>query len=184
MKLKDFGLRNGINEVIGITKGDWLNTAPLGIIVEDESSCNAKVKLYSSHTRDNIEKGCDLWVNVIFDPVVFVISAFEDLSEDSFDSLSPPVLKNSYSWLKFTAKISGNFAKLELIDGAVVGVARAINRGFNSVIEALVHATRYVLSPTEELKNKILQQRKNVEKCGGMDEKKAYELILNYIRLS
>lgn len=184
MKLKDFGLRNGINEVIGITEGVWLNTAPLGIIVEDENSRSAKVRLYSSHTRDNIEKGCDLWINVIFDPVVFVISAFEDLNKEFFESLNPPILKNSVSWVRFTTKMVGNFARLKLCEGGITGKVRAINRGFNSVIEALVHATRFRINPVEELKDKILQQKENVERCGGRDERKAYELILRYTGLS
>ncbi|HID43921.1 MAG TPA: DUF447 family protein [Archaeoglobaceae archaeon] len=185
MRLSEYGLKNGINEVIGITKGRWLNTAPLGIIVDDEDSQRAKVRLYKSHTRDNVEKGCDLWVNVVFDPIVFVISAFDDLGEGFFDSLEPPVLKSAISWARFTTRIAGSFAELKLVEGGVTGSnTRAINRGLNSIIEALVHATRFKISPTEELRNKILYYGEIVNKCGGEDEKKAYKLILKYTGLS
>ncbi len=181
MKLVDFGLRNGINEIIAVTEGEWLNTAPIGIIVEDENSVFAKARLYPSHTRKNVESGSRIWANVIFDPVIFVISAFEDLSEEYFSSLNPPILKNAAAWCEFEASLEGSIANLRLIDGGVLNVPlRAVNRGFNALIEALVHATRYVISCSEELREKILYYRTIVEKCGGIEEQRAFELLLKY----
>ena len=175
--MEKYGLFEGINEVIGITAGDWLNTAPLGIIVGDD----IKVRLYSNHTKSFLERSGELFVNVIHDPVVFVISAFEDLDEGWFESLDPPVIRNAMSWIRFEAEIEGNFAHLKFIEGGVIrkGV-RAVNRGFNAVIEAAVHGTRYVFSRNPELRERILYYGRIVERCGGKRERKAFDLLLSY----
>ncbi|MFP3908787.1 MAG: DUF447 domain-containing protein [Halobacteriota archaeon] len=178
---------NGINEVIGITQGEWLNTAPLGVIVEDENSTSARIKLYRSHTRDNIERGANLWVNVVYDPFVFVISSFEDLQKNYFESMDPPLIRNSLAWAKMETSVEGSFVHLHLVDGEVMERnfrIRAVNRGFNSLIEALVHATRYAKSQDEGLKNRILYYGKIIEKCGRREEKEAFKLLLDYVGLS
>ncbi len=177
--LRDFGLREGINEVIGITIADWINTAPLGVIVGD----NIKVRLFKNHTREFIKKTGFLYVNVIFDPVVFVISAFEDLSEDFFESFDPPIIRNALSWIKFKADLRGNYAYLSFINGEVLRRDfRAVNRGFNAVIEATIHATRFIIKKSRELRDRIDYYGKIVERCGGKREKEAYKILLEYIK--
>ncbi|MEM0022891.1 MAG: DUF447 family protein, partial [Archaeoglobaceae archaeon] len=114
MRLRDFGLRNGINEVIVITKGEKLNTAPIGIIVENEDSIFAKAKLFPSHTRSNVEKGSFFVANVVNDAVLFALATFEDLNEDYFESLDPPILRNSLAFCEFEAKIRGPIVHLRL----------------------------------------------------------------------
>jgi hypothetical protein len=181
LRLSDFGLKNGINEIIAITKGKWINTAPIGIIVEDENSVMARAKLYASHTRENIKNGSKLWANVVFDPLIFVIATFEDLGEEYFSSLDPPILRGSAAWCKFEARLEGYIANLKLLDGEVLAIPlRAINRGFNALIEALVLATRY----DKELKEKITYYQSLVEKCGGDEERRAFKLLLEYINES
>lgn len=203
MKLSDYGLYDGINEVIGVTMGEWLNTAPIGVIVEGNS---ATVKLYHSHTRDNLIKGSKLWVNINFDPIIFVISAFEDLGEEYFHMLNPPVVRNTMAWAEFQVMLDGlgrenrlsgevntslaetetkeTLAKLYFVRGEIIDIGvRAINRGFNALIEALVHATRYKSSHEEDLKEKILYYGGLIKKCGGEREKSAYKLLLDYAGL-
>ncbi len=183
LKLKNFGLRNGINEIIGITFGDWINTAPLGIIVKDEDSTNAKVRLYSNHTRENIKEKGELWINVIHDPVIFAICSFEDLDDSYFESHNPPVIKGSLSWCRMKAEIKGAYAEVELIDGNVLRRnIKAVNRGFNAIVEALVHATRLVEFRNIGLKEKVDYYLKLAEKCGGERERRAVEIIKERIR--
>ncbi len=185
LKLRNFGLRNGINEIIGITFGEWINTAPLGIIVEDEESINAKVRLYSNHTRDNIKEKRELWINVIHDPVIFAICSFDDLDESYFESLNPPIIRGSLSWCRTKAEIKGAYAEVELIDGNVLrGEVKAVNRGFNAIIEALVHATRLVEFKNTALKEKVDYYLKLAEKCGGERERRAVEIIKDKIQSS
>ncbi len=176
--LRNFGLYEGINEVIGITVADWINTAPLGIIVRDD----VRVRLFDNHTRRFVKKTGVLYVNVISDPIIFVISAFEDLSEDFFESLEPPIIRDALSWIKFKARLDRNFAYLSFVDGEVLRKdVRAVNRGFNAVIEATIHGTRYIISGSKELRDKIEYYGRIVERCGGKREKEAYKLLLNYI---
>ncbi|MDI9642344.1 MAG: DUF447 family protein [Archaeoglobales archaeon] len=178
MRLRDFGLWNGINEVIVVTKAERLNTAPVGIIVEDENGAKAKAKLYASHTRENVEKGSFFVANIIKDPLIFAISAFDDLSEEYFESLDPPVIKGSLAYCEFEAKLKGLFADLRLLNGKIIrNELRAVNRGFNAVIEALVHATRYVKNRDPELEKKIRECYEIIEKCGGEREMEAMDII-------
>ncbi len=180
MKLSDFGFTEGINEVIGITFGDWINTAPLGIIVEDANSRFAKLRIYPSHTRENLKKKEILYVNVIRDAVVFAISAFDDLDESWFESLSPPVIRGALAWCKFKAKLTDGWVDLKLLQGEVIrSEIRAVNRGFNAIIEALVYATRLKQDP--KLMEKIKCYAEIVEKCGGKREKEALMIMWRYL---
>lgn len=164
--------------MIVVTKAERLNTAPVGIIVEDENGAKAKAKLYASHTRENVEKGSFFVANIIKDPLIFAISAFDDLSEEYFESLDPPVIKGSLAYCEFEAKLKGLFADLRLLNGKVIrNELRAVNRGFNAVIEALVHATRYVKNRDPELEKKIRECYEIIEKCGGEREMEAMDII-------
>ncbi|RLI76127.1 DUF447 domain-containing protein [Archaeoglobales archaeon] len=187
MKLADFGFREGINEIIAVTLGKKLNTAPIGIIVEDGNSTFAKAKLYPSDTRDNVEISGKLWANVVLDPIIFTISAFEDLDYEYFIP-NKPVLKDALAYCEFEVILDGSLANLKLIGGEVLDCKiRAINRGFNVLIEALVHATRYRIvgsGAKEKLKEKILYYKEIVDKCGSDREKKAFNLLLKYIGLA
>ncbi|WP_202320615.1 DUF447 domain-containing protein [Archaeoglobus neptunius] len=188
MRLADFGFTEGINEIIAITrKADGsLNTAPIGIIVEDCSSRMARVRLYRSHTRENVEREGRLFANVIWDAVIFALASFDDLGPEYFESINPPVIKGAMAWCEFSARLEGGYAVLELVDGEVLQRQfRAVNRGFNAVIEALVHATRFVAIKDEakkaELKNRIVYYSEIARKCGSEKEKNAFKIILEKI---
>lgn len=164
--------------MIAITKAERLNTAPIGIIVVDDNGVKAKAKLYASHTRENVEKGSFFVANIIKDPLIFAISAFDDLGEEFFESLNPPIIKGSLAYCEFEVKLKGLFAELRLLNGKVVrSELRAVNRGFNAVIEALVHATRFVRNKNPELEKKIRECYEIIQKCGGEREKDAMEII-------
>ena len=159
MRLRDFGFTEGINEVIVITYGEFLNTAPIGIIVEDPDSDIAKARIYPSHTRKNIERGSRVYANIVNDPIVFTISAFEDLGEEYFLSLNPPILKSALAYCEFKAKIVNDFVELKLVGGKVISRRiRAVNRGFNALIEALVHATRYLVFKDENIRKELREK--------------------------
>ncbi len=184
MRPSDFGLGDGINEVIAITffSDGKPNTAPIGVIVEDG---RAKVRLYPSHTRENVERDGRLWVNVVWDPIVWVLATFEDLGEGWFSSLSPPILKGALAWCEFRChKVKdGNPAEFELglKDGDVLKRdVKAVNRGFNALIEALVCATRLNTNP--KMRDRIEELSVLVRKCGDRRTKEAFEILLRWIR--
>jgi len=204
------------------------NTAPLGIIVEDESSNMAKVRLFyvqssqksgiqgektgktegekeetreegrerrekekkekkkekkKTHTMENVERGSRIHANVCFDPMAFAISAFEDLDEEFFSS--DFVLRCACSVCTFEVREIKKFddfwlCELEALDGRILnrGV-RAFSRGFAAVVEAAVHATRYIYTGERRYLSKVLELGDIVERCGGRREREAYAYILN-----
>ncbi len=194
--LKDLGFREGINEIIGVTfNGRTRNSAPLGIIVDDEESNRAMLRLFyrkyhksgsenvKTHTMENVERGSNIYANVCFDPVVFAVSAFEDLGDEFFESEF--ILKNAYSVCVFEViKIRKGdiwLCELEAADGWIVNprAARAFSRGLAAVVETAIHATRYCEGrKREELKKKILEAGDLIERCGGKREREAYEYLL------
>ncbi len=189
MKLADFGFTDGINEIIAVTINEdgTLNAAPIGIIVKSADDVKARARIFPSHTRKNIERGSDLFANIVNDPVIFAISAFEDLNEEYFSSLYPPVLSSALAWCKFKPQVVGNIIELTLVNGEVLGSSlRTVNRGFSAVIEALVHATRYIIcegEKKEELRRKIEYYYKLCQRCGSKREKEAFKIILEKINL-
>ena len=60
---------------------------------------------------------------------------------------------------------------------------KPINRGFNAVIEATVHATRYVVLKEQKYLDHIDHYNTIVQKCGGPGEKEAMKLLYDLIRL-
>jgi uncharacterized protein len=180
-------LREGINEIIATTA---YNAAPMGIHLRNN---NITMVLFTgSHTAQNIER--DGWViaNVVHDPVLFVRTAFEDLPRESF--IDEPVngrimqrLLNPDAWAAFTATVENKtneamMVRLTLIKEIIEGVSvHPVNRGFNSIIDATVHATRYKENQDPKLQHLIAYHTAIVKKCGGKQEMEALDLLLKYI---
>lgn len=180
-------LGEGINEIIATTRN---NAAPIGIIVKDGSL--RMVLFHGTHTLENIRR--DGWVvaNIVHDPVIYVKTAFDDLPEDFFcnetyGDLEVQRLKDASAWIAFKTEIereSGEAAIVRLVPVAEEIIDNSIypvNRGFNSVIEATVHGTRYVMNRDPWLKQLIDHHASLVRKCGGSREREALELLLGYI---
>ena len=98
-------LIEGINEVIATTEG---NAAPMGII--NRNGALHMVLFRGSHTAGNIVR--DRWVvaNFIFDPVLYVRTAFDDLPDDDFvtEKVGGEVfcrLREVEAWAAFTAEV-------------------------------------------------------------------------------
>ncbi|HJX56266.1 MAG TPA: DUF447 domain-containing protein, partial [Methanoregula sp.] len=142
-------LRSGINEVIATTS---FNAAPMGIHYREGKA--GMVLFTGSHTAQNIEH--DGWVvaNFVYDPVLYVKTAFEDLSHDAF--LEEVVggrkmyrLAGTDAWAAFTATLerkTSNTMMVRLVPETEIieeVALHPVNRGFNSIIDATVHATRY-----------------------------------------
>ena len=180
-------LREGINEIIATTA---FNAAPMGIHLRNN---NVTMVLFSgSHTAQNIER--DGWViaNVVHDPVLFVRTAFEDLPKDSF--IDEPVdgrimqrLSNPDAWAAFTTTIEHKtneamMVRLTLIKEIIEEVSvHPVNRGFNSIIDATVHATRYKENQDPKLQELIGYHTAIIRKCGGKREMEALDLLLKYM---
>jgi uncharacterized protein len=180
-------LKGGINEIIATTA---FNAAPIGIHYREGT---ARMILFSgSHTAENIVR--DGWVvaNFVSDPVLYVRTAFEDLPREAF--AEEPVagkimhrLIDAEAWIGFSATVEKQTTdnviirltpEKEIIEGVAL---HPVNRGFNSIIDATVHATRYVMKKDPELKKAIDYHAGIVRKCGGKRELAALDLLMTYI---
>lgn len=180
-------LKGGINEVIATTA---FNAAPIGIHYR-EKKYRAFLFL-GSHTAQNIAR--DGWVvaNFVHDPVIYVKTAFEDLPREMF--IDEPVngknmqrLAGADGWAAFSTTVEHRTSETmtillnlekELIEEVTL---YPVNRGFNSLIDATVHATRYKVTRDADLKKHIEYHAGIVRKCGGKKELEALEMLNGYI---
>lgn len=181
-------MQEGINEVIATTRG---NAAPMGIICRNGRLMMAVFR--TSHTSRLIEESGMIVANIIHDPILFVRTAFTDLtleefSEEHAGGQTVYRLSSASSWVAYKATIDKKTdlkllislepVRVELADTPVI----PINRGLNSIIEATVHSTRYILTRDPALRFLIDHHADLVRRCGGDKEIQALELLLDYIR--
>ncbi len=189
--LDKFGLYDGISETIVTTMQGWSpNAAPIGIIRKGD---RVFIRLFKgSITYFNVHSEGVLVANVVNDPVIFVRSTFSNLKESDFSFVSVsgrefPVLKDALSWVVFECnniKISHEALVAELLPiHAHINRSpvQAPNRGFNAVIEAAVHATRYKLTGDEKYLKLIRAYSAIVFKCGGEREKNAINILNEFL---
>lgn len=193
--LPSFGIREGISETIVSTGLEHPNAAPIGIIVRGGRPF---VRLFKgSHTWANVLKEKYLVVNIVYDPLLFVRSTFFDLELSEFNYVSSkglnfPVLKEAAAWVIFEC-IDVKNTEQALVTDLVpfeAGFNEASrkdlpvpNRGFNAVLEATVHATRYQLTGEEKYLELIRHYETLASKCGGEKEKKAMKLLYEVLGL-
>ncbi len=180
-------LQEGINEVIATT---WLNAAPMGIV--HRGGEYRMVLFRGSHTALNIERWGWVVANIVHDPVLFVRTAFSDLPDSSFieeevEGFLVHRLPQAEAWIAFDAAIehrareSMTASLVPLKEVVVSPVVHPVNRGYNSVIEAAVHGTRYLWNKDPELSKLIDHHRGLIRRCGGPGELEALELLEGYL---
>jgi hypothetical protein len=180
-------LAEGINEVIATTD---CNAAPMGII--NRSGSLHMVLFRGSHTARNIAR--DRWVvaNFVFDPVLYVRTAFDDLPREAFvreevDGLVVSRLRDVEAWTAFAADVERSsdeaiIVRLIPVKEEVLGLRlHPVNRGFYSIVDATVHATRYVRNRDPWLGQLIEHHAGLARKCGGPREWEALELLEQYM---
>jgi len=186
--LDDFGITEGISEVIVTTSNGWEpNAAPIGIIRKGN---DVFVRLYKgSQTYDNVKAERILVANLVYDPLIFVRSTFGNLAESEFEVLSYEGLgfatvRDSFCWVVFECdevKETSEAIVAKLVPRhAHAGrcIFNSINRGFNLVVESCVHATRYELTNDEKYMRLIKAYSITVNKCGSELDKEAMALLL------
>ena len=193
--ISSFGIREGISETIVTTGLEHPNAAPIGIIMK---GARPFVRLFKgSHTWANVLEEKFLAANIVFDPLLFVRSTFFDLELSEFDyvtalGLNFPILKEAEAWIIFECIDIKNtdqalVADLVPIDAGFNEANRkglpVPNRGFNAVLEATVHATRYQLTGEEKYLKLIRHFETLASKCGGEKEKKAMKLLYEVLGL-
>ncbi len=181
--MQDGILQEGINEVIGTTR---MNAAPMGVIRRGGRHTLALFK--GSHTAANIIRNGWFVANLIHDPVIYVESAFGDLPDDAFttetiDGTPMHRLAAAEAWVAFRAEIIGESSEAYSIlltplrQEVLECQIHPVNRGFNAIIEAAVHATRYIMNHDPKLEWLIRHHLALAKKCGGEREKEAATLF-------
>jgi hypothetical protein len=179
-------LKGGINEIIATTAG---NAAPIGIHYRNGSA--SMVLFCGSHTALNVER--DGWVvaNFIHDPVLYVRTAFEDLPaeflvDEMVNGRIMTRLRTTDAWAAFSATIERKTSdaimvrlimEKEIIEEVCL---HPVNRGFGSIIDATVHATRLKIKNEPGLKTLIDYHAGIIRKCGGKRELEALDLLMQY----
>jgi len=120
---------------------------------------------------------------------MYVKTAFEDLPRDAF--IEEPVngrtiyrLAGVDGWAAFSAAVehtSGGMVVVQLtLEKEIIEEVsfHPVNRGFNSLIDATVHATRFIVTRDPELKTLIDYHTGIVRKCGGKKELEALDLLM------
>src|SRR5512146_1981842 len=100
-------LPQGITETIVTTlsKDGRPNAAPMGIVRQGD---RLLIRMFpGSCTFTNVSETGHLVANIVTDPVVFVVSAFEDLDSSYFVLRGdmPPVIRDAYAWVHFKADV-------------------------------------------------------------------------------
>ncbi|WP_292519424.1 DUF447 domain-containing protein [Methanoculleus sp.] len=180
-------LTEGINEVIATT---GQNAAPMGIINRNGSL--HMVLFRGSHTARNVARDRFVVANFVFDPVIYVRTAFEDLPPGAFvreeiDGRVVCRLRDAEAWAAFAADVERSSeeaitVRLVPMHEEVLELRlHPVNRGFASIVDATVHATRYVKTRDPWLGRLIEHHAGLARKCGGPREWEALELLNRYI---
>jgi uncharacterized protein len=141
------------------------NAAPMGIVRQDEKLL---IRMFpGSCTFRNVSETGHLVANIVTDPLVFVVSAFEDLDSSYFirQSDMPPVIRDASAWVYFKAEVDGTVRLTPLRSEILRRKVPSFNRGFAAVIDAAVTGTRLRFLG-EEGKKRIREDAILVEKCG------------------
>jgi len=174
-EIEKLGIFDGINEIIATTeneKGEF-NAAPLGLIKRGDL---LSVRLFvGSHTYENIMAKGKFVANVSHDPMLFVETALNDISEEGFVERDGELtLKEAEAWALFKCEpksLDIALPEAEFVKGEVLNREfRAVNRGINLVVEAAVAATRYVALKSDLYLDEIFRIRRIVGRCGGPRE--------------
>jgi hypothetical protein len=142
------------------------NAAPMGIVRHGESLF---IRMFpGTRTYQNVKETGYLVANIVADPVVFVVTAFQDLDSSFYQPLQegmPPVIKDAYAWAYFKADVEGIVRLRPIRSEIVKTTVPRFSRGFASVIDATITGTRLHLLG-EAGKSRIREDDVLVSKCG------------------
>ena len=180
-------LKEGINEVIGTTT---VNAAPMGVIYRNGRY--TMVAYLGSHTSENLQNQGYMVANIVHDPVIYVTTAFDDLPDEAFaaetvDGLILHRLACAEAWVAMKAVIERKTPEALIValqpvhQEIVQHTIHPVNRGFCSIIEATVHATRFIRTGDPALRDLIGHHISLAKKCGGKRELEAVEILSGYI---
>jgi len=181
-----------ITETVATTwsrKGGDANVAPMGVLKEN-GTLHARL-WEGSTTLENVRATGEVVVNVTRDPVVYVEGALggaERFVHDEEADDGVVRLRDADAWFVCDAtrvpseSDRGEVTRWRLEESYGEVVDRSVptfSRGFASVVEATVHATRLGFRP--ELRDLYEHHLEVAQKCGGEREREAVTLLREYV---
>ncbi len=155
------------------------NAAPMGVLKIDDG---VYARLWEgSTTLENVRSTNEVVVNFTRDPVVYVETA---LGETKRRFVKDGRLRDADGWVRCDAeRVPDEEERDEVTRWRLAERERHVeervlpthSRGFASVIEATVHATRLEFKP--ELRELVEHHLDVARKCGGKREREAVELV-------
>jgi len=189
----------GVTESVVTTLGpnERYNVAALGIHAPSaDESCDGERGADSdatartwgrTRTRRNFEARGEGYVQFVRDPVVFVDAAL------TIREVEEPVLDGADAWVRVRAERidAGQTGDTGWVDWRLVPVESevrrrvvpAFNRGYAAVVEATVAASRLTVGSydTEELRARIAYFERVAARCGGSEERAAFERLYDVV---
>lgn len=170
----------GITESIVTTvSNDGIpNAAPMGVVRRGDSIF---IRMYpgTKTLRNVADTGC-LVANITTDPMVYVVTAFEDLNCSGYayeHNMPPPRLKNASAYAYFNAKANGA-VELDPVDAVILErTVPRFSRSFAAIIEATITGTRLRFYRGDEGLKKIHECEVIVNKCGGQRDNDAMKKL-------
>jgi len=120
--------------------------------------------------------------------VRFVETAFGDLPDSAFckkvvAGKTVDRLCAAEAWVMFECRVERSTGETSVVslmpvkEEVISAVVRPFNRGFAAVIDATVHATRYVVNRDPDLRRIIDYDLGIIRKCGGEQKSIAEEIL-------
>ncbi len=161
------------------------NFAPMGVVL-DQNSLTVRPYRNTRTFRNMHSSGCAV-VNFTDDALAFVQTGLYHAVLPGFPATAVPgvVYREACSWLEI-ALISdaGSEERAEMRCRVLYRELRRefrLCRACNAIIEAAILATRLKISDAEFVDQRMMQCREVVEKTGGENERRAFQLIQDYI---
>ena len=201
-KMRNFGISEGISELILTTRNDpndsqyASNAAPFGIIWKNNRMFLHLFK--GSKTCKNLMRENLFAANMTDDAVLYATTTFYDLDDDEFgdveyageESGSPkgvpiPFLKNAdrvvlFKCVERTEAEDSVIIDIEPADFIILHPDKAgfiFNRGFHSVVEACIHLTRYELTKDQKYVDLIRHHWGITQRCGRKRDKEGFVVV-------
>lgn len=174
----------GITETIVTTlSGEGLpNAAPMGVV---RKGPNLFIRMYpGTCTYRNAHDTKHLVANIVTDPMIYVVSAFEDLNCNYYDPVEgrPPIIRGASAWVYCKATADGVVRLTPVHSEIVKKEVPRFSRGFASVIDATITGTRLKFLG-DEGKRRIRDDDVIVGKCGTPRDIEAMEQLKKILGL-
>lgn len=174
--------------VTSLDSQEKINVAPMGPVVEESLSRFVLKPFRTSQTLKNLKSHPEGVIHIVDNVLLLAKAAIgrvENPSTFPAEKIRGFVLEECCRWFEFRVLGIDDSQERAVIDTEVVheGFHKhffGLNRAKHAVVEAAILMTRLHLLPKNEIETEMKQLLPLVEKTGGVQEKKAWQLLEDY----